>query len=140
METSLFLLTLLLPIVITISILAYIRPILRQVLIDLCGTATRAEFWMRCATMLAVLAALILTLIFISDGEQMTLMHRLSRILLWSLVGAFIGIVVIARSIGKSMMAFIKLHASVDANGSQIAQANGSIENKTPPTPPASVL
>ncbi len=104
MNLSLFAFALILPVALPLASLAYLRPILRKVLTEICGTSERAEFWIRSATILSVFGALILVLAFGPRGDGADVMESLRWVLILTLAGAFVGIAWIARAIWRSCM------------------------------------
>ncbi len=52
------------PVLLGLSVAAYLRPVLRRLLVDLCGTAERADFWLRVTVVLLALAPLAAVLLF----------------------------------------------------------------------------
>lgn len=102
MTITVFLFSLGLPIALTLASMAYLRPILRNVLAEICGTTERAEFWIRCATLLSLFGALILVLAF-GAGDQSNLIDTLRWTLVLTLAGGFAGIAWVARTIWNSL-------------------------------------
>lgn len=104
MKLSLFILSVAMPILLILISIGYLRPILRRVLTEICGTPERAEFWIRCATILTLFGALILVLAFGPSNENVHMVDAVRTVLLWALAGAFIGIAWISRVIWNSLM------------------------------------
>jgi uncharacterized membrane protein YgcG len=98
------LITLCLPAILTLAAMAYLRPILREVLGEICGTAERGEFWIRSATLLSLFGALLLVLAFAYGGPHADPVENLRWILFWTLAGGFVGVSWIARTIWQSLM------------------------------------
>lgn len=99
-----FAVAIILPSALTLAALGYLRPILRHVLVEICGTAERAEFWIRSVTILSVFGALILVLAFGPRGDGANLVESLRWILILTLAGAFAGIAWVALTIWNSLM------------------------------------
>lgn len=104
MKLSLFVLSIAMPILLILVSIGYLRPILRRVLTEICGTLERAEFWIRCATILSLFGALILVLAFGPTNENVHMVDAVRTVLLWTLAGAFGGIAWISRVIWNSLM------------------------------------
>ncbi|SNS55349.1 hypothetical protein SAMN06265795_103326 [Noviherbaspirillum humi] len=101
MQTTTFLIGLTLPIAISTAMAMYLRPILKSVLIELCGTEDRAEFWIRCSFLLSMLGGLIPVLAFIPTSMNEPLLDITRHVLMWSLVGAFVAVAWISRAVWK---------------------------------------
>jgi hypothetical protein len=98
METLNFtdlLLVILVPLVISLVPIFYLRPMLVRIVSDLCGHPLRAEFWVRSAALLAALGSLILALIF---G-----MESVRGLIISSLVGSFAAVAFTARAIWRTL-------------------------------------
>lgn len=104
MKLSLFALSVAMPVLLILVSIGYLRPILRRVLAEICGTSERAEFWIRCATILSLFGALILVLTFGPTNENVHMVDAVRTVLLWTLAGAFFGIAWISRVIWNSLM------------------------------------
>lgn len=133
---AMFAVTIVMPLALTLAALGYLRPILRHVLVEICGTAERAEFWIRSITILSVFGALILVLGFGPRGDGAHLLEDLRWILILTLAGAFVGIAWVARTIWNSLMNCPETRArlfpgdvdeesaAVDASATAVAPAN----------------
>lgn len=93
---------LLLPLPITLLPLLYLRKAMRPMLTDLCGTAQRADFWLRATLVLALLGALIISLFFglTTDTDWV---EQLRRLLLASLAGSFIAVALVTRGLWRAI-------------------------------------
>lgn len=105
MSAYLLAIALVMPIVVVLGFMGYLRPILLKVLTEICGTVERAEFWVRCATLLSLSGALILVLTFGVAGDGSDVIGTLRWILILTLGGGFIGIAWISRTVWNSMVA-----------------------------------
>jgi hypothetical protein len=92
------------PVVFSLTAIGYLRPILRNVLTEICGTEERGEFWIRCATLLSLFGALILVLAFGPRDGNADMVESLRWTLILTLVGSFVGVSWIARTIWNSLM------------------------------------
>ncbi|MGW8390084.1 hypothetical protein [Pseudoduganella sp. HUAS MS19] len=82
----------------------YLRNALRNLLLDLCGTAPRAEFWVRTSTLLITAFPILLTLWFgRSDVEGATPVLVLRTALIMSVTGVVAGVAVMGWNIAKSI-------------------------------------
>lgn len=117
MNTVLFIAALGLPIVLTLASMAYLRPILQNVLAEICGTAERAEFWVRSVTMLSLFGALMLVLAFGPRGNDADILESLRWILVLTLAGGFLGISWVTRTIWNSLMSRPETRARLFADG-----------------------
>lgn len=90
---------LILPPVVVVAVVGYLRPVLRAVLTELCGSAGAAEFWLRCALSLAMSASWVLTLAFGGAGGE--LVDILRRQLLLVAGGVFVSVAWIARGVWR---------------------------------------
>jgi hypothetical protein len=91
------------PVVFSLAAIGYLRPILRNVLTEICGTEERGEFWIRCATLLSLFGALILVLAFGPRDGNADVIESMRWTLVLTLAGSFIGISWIARTIWNSL-------------------------------------
>ena len=80
---------------------------LRGLLIELCGTAERAAFWIALARVVLVALPLIVALQFPPDPGDPSAVIAIARQLKWGLVG----IVAVAGALGMVLLAFIPFSA-----------------------------
>lgn len=67
---------------------AYLTPSLRQILIDLCGTTVRANFWTAFSNLSLILTPLIFAMHRIPEGDPQTpLVLQLGAQIEWALIG-----------------------------------------------------
>lgn len=98
-----------LPLLIGYAIAAYLRSVTRRLLLDLCGTLERADFWTRVNTVLLVLGPLLLTLAIASNpmrctpGDAACFEDALRQTLVFSLAGAITPLVGIAWRISRQI-------------------------------------
>lgn len=100
MPLHLFFLNLLVCITTVTMAMIYLRATMRSVILELCGTRTAADFWLKSTDILAYSGALMLVLIFDSphtDSPGDTI--RLSLIL--SLAGIFLTVAFVSKSIWR---------------------------------------
>ena len=80
--------------------ITYIRPILIRVLRTVCdGEDSGAEFWVRCAYVLAVCGTLLLVLSFGEFSEHVGLVEVLRRSLILVFAGVFATVAFISRNV-----------------------------------------
>jgi hypothetical protein len=99
MSLSLFLVSVAIAIVAPLVVVRYLRPILVKVLQGLCDADGGAEFWVRCAYILAVSGTLLLVLVFGEFGEDVTMVDALRRAFVCVFLGVFVTVSMIARNI-----------------------------------------
>ncbi len=99
----------LLPMPIGYAIARYLRGVTRTLLVDLCGTAERADFWTRITMVLLVLGPLTLTLMFAggttecTSGDALCVVSALRSTIVHSLLGAILPLLVIAMRIARQV-------------------------------------
>lgn len=103
MEITHLLLAVFLPLLVVAATMSYLRTTLHSVLVALCNREEYADFWIRSATVLALSASWVLTLLFSSwDGHtSLTLVLRQQLLLIAG--GIFISAGWIARSVWRSI-------------------------------------
>ena len=75
--------------------MAYLKPHLQRILIDLCGTADRARFWTAFSNITLLLTPLIFAMSYRPHtGELFPIFFELSNQLKWGLVGLVGSIIV----------------------------------------------
>lgn len=90
---------------ISFILIVLIRPLLRDVLIDTCGTENRAEFWVMFTQLMLIITPL-LVVVFFAPTEaiaQLNVAHELQQTLFRTLLGDFIALSVIGKVIWKSI-------------------------------------
>ena len=94
----------LVPLVAGLAISFYLRGALRNLLLDLCGTASRAEFWVRTSTVLITAFPILLALWFGYSGVPgATPALVLRTALIMSATGIVVGVGVMGWNIAKSI-------------------------------------
>jgi len=69
------------------------------VLRGLCDAEGTAEFWIRCATLLAVTGTLLLVMVFGDFDSGATLVDALRRVLFLTMTGVFVSVALISRNV-----------------------------------------
>src|SRR5215213_2733457 len=96
MNTSIFVTCVIIAVCAPILAIAYIRPILITVLRSLCKGDSGAEFWVRCANVLAVCGTLLLVLAFGDFSMHVDIAEALRRSLILVFIGVFLTIGIIS--------------------------------------------
>lgn len=100
---------------ISMALIMLIKPLLRDVLIETCGTQKRAEFWVMFTQLMLVISPLLLVIYFIPTGASaaVNVAEALKDTLFRTLLGDFIALASIGQVIWKTIQ-------------------NPSVENSTP--------
>lgn len=90
---------------ISIALIMLIKPLLRDVLIETCGTQKRAEFWVMFTQLMLVISPLLLVIYFIPTGAStaVNVAEALKDTLFRTLLGDFIALASIGQVIWKSI-------------------------------------
>lgn len=99
MSANLFFVSLLIALVGPVIAIAYLKPILYKVLRMLCDADGGAEFWIRCAYLLAVSGTLLLMLSFGEFNERSSVIDTVRRSLWLVLAGVFVTVAIISRNV-----------------------------------------
>ena len=99
MDTFVFLVSLCCAVAAPILAIAYLRDILRRVLEGLCNADGSAEFWIRCATLLAVTGSIVLLMLFGDFDERTSLALALRRCLFLTMTAVFASVAIISRNV-----------------------------------------
>ncbi len=103
MDTLLFLLCLFVAVAAPLLAIAYLRGILRRVLDGMCPAEGSAEFWIRCATLLATSGSVLLLLLFGHLESGMSVAEALRRALMPTLGAVFVSVALIARNVWQAL-------------------------------------
>jgi hypothetical protein len=101
MSLQSFALCILAPVALVLGTLNYLRPVLSAVLTELGTSVQGAEFWLRSATALALIGSVCLVLLF-GDAGSIAPGDVLRRVFVWSLLGSFVSISLIARMVWRA--------------------------------------
>ena len=85
-QTNLFLAGVVVTLCGSVSVVIYLRGHLRRLLVELCGTAERADFWMAFSNILLVLVPLAITLLY-QPKANLELIFQVSNHVAVSLLG-----------------------------------------------------
>lgn len=103
MRLELFIAALVITLATVGAALVYLRGITRRVLVELCGTDTGAEFWLRAADVLALAGSLILVLAFGGAADTADVVQQLRLVLALALAGIFITVVLVASNVWRAL-------------------------------------
>lgn len=91
-----------LPLLVGLAASGYLSRATRRLLLDLCGTEDRADFWVRATAILLTGTPLALVLLFGQAGGPVPALPEIARqALTLSLLGLLLGVAVLARLIWK---------------------------------------
>ena len=124
MNANLFFLSLLIALVGPIVAIAYLKPILLKVLRMLCDAEGGAEFWIRCAYLLAVSGTLLLMLSFGEFDERHSLVDTVRRSLWLVLAGVFVTVALISRNVWTQVRQWVAARAPSIERASKTAATN----------------
>jgi quinol-cytochrome oxidoreductase complex cytochrome b subunit len=99
MSANLFFVSLLIALVGPVIAISYLKPILYKVLRMLCDADGGAEFWIRCAYLLAVSGTLLLMLSFGEFSDRSSVVDTVRRSLWLVLAGVFVTVAIISRNV-----------------------------------------
>ena len=99
MDTTVFLASLACAVAAPILAIAYLRDILRRVLDGLCDADGSAEFWIRCATLLAVTGSVLLLMLFGNFDVGTPVALALRRCLFLTMGAVFASVAIIANMV-----------------------------------------
>lgn len=102
---SLFTIEVLLCFSISAAIIMLIKPLLRDVLIETCGTEKRAEFWVMFTQLMLIISPLLIVIYFAPTETSATtnIAEAMKDTLFRSLLGDFIALTIIGQTIWKSI-------------------------------------
>lgn len=103
---TLFIISVLLCFSISITIIFLLKPLLRDVLQETCGTAKRAEFWVMFTQLMLVISPLLIVIFFAPTTSPVGLnvAETLQDTLFQSLLGDFIALTLIGQVIWKTVV------------------------------------
>ncbi len=101
----LFMIEVLLCFGISISLIYLLKPVLCEILVDVCGTKTRAEFWVMFTQLMLIISPLLIVIYFAptQDGLHINTADAMKDTLFRCLLGDFIALVIIGQVIWKSI-------------------------------------
>ena len=107
LDATLFFISLLVAVVGPIVAISYLQPILYKVLRMLCDADGGAEFWIRCAYLLAVSGTLLLTLSFGEFSDRSSAIDAMRRSLWLVMAGVFATVAIISRNVWTQVRQWI---------------------------------
>ena len=126
-ELSIFAVQLLIALSASIFVLALIKPYLKDVLKDTCGTEHSAEFWVRFTQLMMVIAPLVIVIFFagLNSNQQMSiqLVYIIKQTLLQVLFGELVGLAFVGRIIYRA------INTTLEFERADIKQLNQTQEN-----------
>jgi len=102
---ALFLIEVFICVGISFSVVYLLKPLLREILVDTCGTLTRAEFWVMFTQLMLFIAPLLIVIFFAPTKEviDINVTKVIQDTLFRSLLGDFIALAMIGQVIWKSI-------------------------------------
>ncbi len=102
---TLFIIEVLLCFGISISVIYLLKPLLRDVLVETCGTQTRAEFWVMFTQLMLIISPLLIVIYFAptQGHDAINAAEAIQNTLFRSLLGDFIALMMIGQVIWKSI-------------------------------------
>jgi hypothetical protein len=91
------------PLIVGIAVTSHLRNVTRILLVDLCGTDDRANFWVRTTGILLTGTPLALVLVFGHSGSDFALAEIVRQAATLSLVGILLAVAFLARLIWKQV-------------------------------------
>lgn len=101
----LFILEIALCLAISLTLILILKPLLRDVLTETCGTEKRAEFWVTFTQLMLLISPLLIVIYFAPTAPmiQANVARELQQALFHALLGDFIALSAIGRVIWKSI-------------------------------------
>ena len=123
MSANLFFVSLLIALVGPVIAIAYLKPILYKVLRMLCDADGGAEFWIRCAYLLAVSGTLLLMLTFGEFNDRSSVIDTVRRSLWLVLAGVFVTVAIISRNVWTQVRQWVAAqNLAADIQAARIAK------------------
>ena len=86
---------------ISIAVVWYLKPSLHEVLVDLCGTATRASFWTAFSTVTVALTPMMFALHYRPDASAPHAVFEIGSQLEWALAGLLLSVLLLGIVLAK---------------------------------------
>ncbi|MEW8693085.1 MAG: hypothetical protein AB2535_18765 [Candidatus Thiodiazotropha endolucinida] len=104
----LILLEITLCLVVSIVLIRLLKPLLKAVLTDTCGTDQRADFWVMFTQLMLVISPLLVVVYFVPTLEisRLNLAYELQQALFRTLLGDFIALSVIGQVMWRSIRSY----------------------------------
>lgn len=112
---SLFILEVVICLGISLGLILVLTPLLREVLVETCGTQKRAAFWVTFTQLMLVMSPLLIVVFFAPTNPhlQINIAREVQQTLFRALLGDFIALASIGRVIWRSVSNADKEHALV---------------------------
>ncbi len=120
---SIFFIEVLLCLGISLALIYLLKPLLREVLIETCGTNTRAEFWVMFTQLMLIISPLLIVIYFAptTDSVPINVAEAIQDTLFRSLLGDFIALSMIGQVIWRSIKSFPE---QSDHHGENLSKSN----------------
>jgi quinol-cytochrome oxidoreductase complex cytochrome b subunit len=123
MSANLFFVSLLIALVGPVVAITYLKPILYKVLRMLCDADGGAEFWIRCAYLLAVSGTLLLMLTFGEFNDRSSVIDTVRRSLWLVLAGVFVTVAIISRNVWTQVRQWVAAQTlAADIQAARVAR------------------
>jgi len=118
---TIFIIEILVCLAISLLLIYLLKPVLRQVLIETCGTNTRAEFWVMFTQLMLIISPLLIVIYFAptTDSVPINAAEAIQDTLFRSLLGDFIALSMIGQVIWRSIKSFPEQSSLHDENPSE---------------------
>ena len=98
---SLFLIGVAVTAVLSVAVVWYLKPSLQEVLVDLCGTATRASFWTAFSTVTVALTPMMFALHYRPDAAAPHAVFEIGSQIEWALAGLLLSVLLLGIVLAK---------------------------------------
>lgn len=126
MNASLFFISLLIALAGPVIAISYLKPILYKVMRMLCDADGGAEFWIRCAYLLAVSGTLLLMLTFGEFNDHSSVIDTVRRSLWLVLAGVFVTVAIISRNVWSQVRQWVAARDMVKPSIAAVAPVNAA--------------
>jgi len=85
----------------SVAVVWYLKPSLQEVLVDLCGTATRASFWTAFSTVTVALTPMMFALHYRPDAAAPHAVFEIGSQIEWALAGLLLSVLLLGIVLAK---------------------------------------
>lgn len=124
MELQILFLSLFVSVSLPLLVLGYLRNVLYKLMGNACSSNDAAEFWFRSLQILAISGSIILVISFVPVYPGVSWLQVVRSTLIFTSVGVFAAVAIVARSIWNSMVK----PALNDAKLERIMTSNGGVK------------
>ena len=124
MELQILFLSLFVSVSLPLLVLGYLRNVLYKLMGSACSSNDAAEFWFRSLQILAISGSIILVISFVPVYTGVSWLQVVRSTLIFTSVGVFAAVAIVARSIWNSMVK----PALSDAKLERIINSNGGVK------------